>query len=465
MSNRVLPYKWSSPLLDLDRDYKILYGGRGSGKSYAMHLSALSRAWEKRQLVLCLREIQKSLEASSMMLLKNIIDSNDIFRNFYEVRSDRIIGRNGSMFIFRGASGSRGTLEQIKSLEGLNLVLIEEAQDITRDTANVLFPTFFRQDDSEVWACLNPTREFDPLYELATSGDDNVWSLKVNYDMNTRHFSDKMERLRLQDLKERPNHYPHIWEGELQEEGLDDSPVVTMGLLRDCFDSYLSKYEVGPVTGGFDVADRGADMNALCIRKGPVVIHMERWSGKGRTLGRSTRKVHNLCREYGVTKLFYDATGIGGSVYSEFKQIVPDYDFIGIDFGGKVEGKKRLYTKGITNEENFMNRSSQLSWAFKLRANRTRRLMNGEGGVRPGDCVFFSTDLRHKKLMRQELSRPTWDNEKSKKIKITKRVKGAPSPDMYDSVVLAFAQDSQHGLSEGTHRIGWADIARIAEKC
>ena len=48
------------PLLEPNR-YKIIYGGRGSGKSYSIAMLLVLAAYQQPLRILCAREIQKSI--------------------------------------------------------------------------------------------------------------------------------------------------------------------------------------------------------------------------------------------------------------------------------------------------------------------------------------------------------------------------------------------------------------------
>jgi hypothetical protein len=60
---------WAQPLL-LPRRYKCLWGGRGSGKSYAIADVLLIEGLKRKIRVLCAREFQVSMEDSVHALLK-----------------------------------------------------------------------------------------------------------------------------------------------------------------------------------------------------------------------------------------------------------------------------------------------------------------------------------------------------------------------------------------------------------
>ena len=57
------------------------------------------------------------------------------------------------------------TAESIKSLEGFDVAYIEEAQNLTKRSLELLRPTI-RKPGSEIWASWNPRHASDPVDEL-----------------------------------------------------------------------------------------------------------------------------------------------------------------------------------------------------------------------------------------------------------------------------------------------------------
>ena len=65
---------WAKGLFRPHR-YKVLYGGRGSGKSYAVADALLLAGYAKPCRILCAREFQNSLSESVLYLLAERIDA------------------------------------------------------------------------------------------------------------------------------------------------------------------------------------------------------------------------------------------------------------------------------------------------------------------------------------------------------------------------------------------------------
>lgn len=190
--------------------YKVARGGRGSGKSWSFARALLQQSVSKPLLVLCTREVQKSIKDSVHKLLSDQIQQMG-YGAFFEVLETEIRGRNGSKFIFSGLS--QQTVESIKSLEGCDRVWCEEAQAITKRSWDVLTPTI-RKDGSEIWISYNPELESDETHQRFTiNPPDDCISVLVNYTDNP-WFPDVLEKERLRCLKVDPQSYSNIWEGK-----------------------------------------------------------------------------------------------------------------------------------------------------------------------------------------------------------------------------------------------------------
>lgn len=190
--------------------YKVLYGGRGSGKSVNVVKTLLLLAAQKPLRILCTREVQKSIRDSVKALLDDEIQKLGL-GGFYDSLEQEIRGKNGSSFIFAGL-GSH-TIDSIKSLSNCNICWVEEGQAVTKRSWDVLLPTI-RADDSEVWITFNPELETDETYQrfVANPPHDAV-VVKVNYDSNP-FFPAVLEQERLNTLLRDKKGYAQIWEGK-----------------------------------------------------------------------------------------------------------------------------------------------------------------------------------------------------------------------------------------------------------
>jgi phage terminase large subunit len=188
--------------------YKVLYGGRGSGKSVNVARALLIQAAQKPLRVLCARELQSSIRDSVHKLLCDEIEAMGM-RDFYEIQNASIYGRNGSEFVFRGL---RHSVSEIKSMQGLDRVWTEEAQLVSKVSWETLIPTV-RKEGSEIWVTFNPVLEQDETYKrFVVNPPRDALVRKVNYDQNP--FFPEVLRREMEELRDRDEDaFLNVWEG------------------------------------------------------------------------------------------------------------------------------------------------------------------------------------------------------------------------------------------------------------
>jgi phage terminase large subunit len=138
--------------------YKAFWGGRAGTKSWTFASQLLLLGVEKPLRILCCREIQNSIRDSVKRLLEDRIEAMGL-QSYYTWTDSEIRGHNGTLFIFKGLWRNP---ETVKSLEGADIVWIEEAQAISQASLRTLTPTV-RKPGSEIWFSWNPRNRDDPV--------------------------------------------------------------------------------------------------------------------------------------------------------------------------------------------------------------------------------------------------------------------------------------------------------------
>lgn len=191
--------------------YRGMYGGRGSGKSYSSALMAATWGYAEPLRILCTREFQASIKESFHAELKAAIAAHPWLDAHYDVGVDYLRGRNGTEFIFRGLRHNSGS---IKSLAKVDLTIVEEAEDAPEQSWLTLEATVFRQPKSELWAIWNPRIDGSPVdNRFRKNPPDNALITEINYDENP-YFPEGLEKLRRREQERLdPATYAHVWEG------------------------------------------------------------------------------------------------------------------------------------------------------------------------------------------------------------------------------------------------------------
>lgn len=193
--------------------YKVAWGGRGSAKSWSVARILLIKAANKQLRILCARELQNSLDESVHKLLANQIEQMNL-QAYFVVQRDRIFSPiTGSEFIFEGV---RHNTNKIKSMEGIDICWIEEAERITKSSLDTLIPTI-RKDGSEIWLTFNPFSEDDEVWKrFVVAPPANALVVNINYQDNpwfTQTLRNEMEECKARDYQD----YLFIWEGKFKK--------------------------------------------------------------------------------------------------------------------------------------------------------------------------------------------------------------------------------------------------------
>ena len=209
--------------------YRVLYGGRGGSKSWNIARALLLKGCENSIRVLCAREFQTSIKDSVHKLLCDQIFALEIEAH-YEITDRTIRGINGTEFIFVGV---KNNTNNVKSIEGIDICWVEEAQSVSPNSWNVLVPTI-RKANSEIWISFNPELPTDETWKrFVLNPPENSVIQKINWNDNP-WFPEvlDLERRALQgrDLEA----YNNVWEGIPRQtvDGAIFSKEVTMAELE-----------------------------------------------------------------------------------------------------------------------------------------------------------------------------------------------------------------------------------------
>jgi len=127
----------------------------------------------------------------------------------FSITDKSIKSLTGSEFIFKGLEKS---IREIKSLEGIDICWVEEAQSVSNDNWEILVPTI-RKEGSEIWISFNPDEEDGATYQryVANPPPDSV-VVKVGWEDNP-WFPSTLDKERRHMLATDLEAYDHIWGG------------------------------------------------------------------------------------------------------------------------------------------------------------------------------------------------------------------------------------------------------------
>lgn len=234
------------------RRYKVMYGGRGAGRSWGVARALLIIGLQRPIRVLCAREFQNSISESVHKVLSDQIELLGL-QEHYHIEVARIKGTNGTTFSFEGI---KNNTNRIRSYEGVDYCWVEEAALVTKDSWRVLIPTIrkeicsnghrlragqlIREQDgtvtcpvcmeqvrqSEIWMTFNPELEDDYTFQrFVTEADqersfvirmthsDNPWFPDVLRQEMERDRAVAMQAGHEQDYAD----FLHVWEGHCRQ--------------------------------------------------------------------------------------------------------------------------------------------------------------------------------------------------------------------------------------------------------
>ena len=189
--------------------YKVAHGGRGSAKSWTFAAMLVLRAYAEPLRILCAREFQTSIGDSVHRLLCDTIERMGLSK-YFSITQNSIKSKAGAEFIFKGL---RINPMEVKSLEGIDICWVEEAQRVSKESWEILIPTI-RKKLAEIWVTFNPDSADDPTYQLFVANErEDAIVRKINFDANP-FFDDSPLKAEMEFCKRIDfEAYLHIWEG------------------------------------------------------------------------------------------------------------------------------------------------------------------------------------------------------------------------------------------------------------
>ena len=391
------------PLFDSWWRHAVIEGGRYSLKSHTVARFLLLTARSRRVRIACLRQFQKNIADSSYQLLIDLIQQYG-FSEFVWT-NDTITNTNtGSTFIFKGLD--RNVETTIKSLEGVDIAWIDEAQTITIKSIRILNPTIRKPGSKIIWT-LNRLTDLDPVisYFITNPPRKDVWHLEVDYRIAQKNGWLSNEILyEIEQAKiNHPEDYAHDYLGKalaISDKNIIQTAQVIEAMGREVDDE-------GAIEVGVDVARLGGDRTVFVKRKGVKEIGRASFTKK-----RTTEVCDLLVNFIGADKdvlIKIDDTGVGGGVTDEM--IARGYNVIPINFGAKA-----------SNSDKYPNLISE-AW-FYLQS------------------IIDQISIANDKDLLVELSNREWKMDskgrRGVESKDDYKKRGFRSPDLADATILCF---------------------------
>lgn len=433
------------PAFRSSKRFIVIIGGRGSGKSIAVTDLAIMRAQAYRQKVLCCREFQNSISDSMYSLINSEVERLGV--EGFTSTNNEITHDDGGHFIFRGLARNP---ESIKSMSGVNLAIVEEAQTISETSLKILTPTI-REPGSQLIFIGNPRSSEDAfskkfinpyLPHLQRDGyyeDELHLIITCNWRDNP-YFPEELDKERKHDYQTLSRAmYRHIWEGEHLDEV--ENSLIKPEWFDACIDAHKKRNlpKRGAKFVSHDPADVGDDAGGYAARHGIVFEDIREYvDGDG---NQGCDWACDLAIAYGADYFNYDADGMGALLR---KQIDENFGAKKVEvsaFKGSMSPDRPDAMYGDkTNKQSFKNMRAQFYTRLKDRIYKTYRVIEHGDFIDPDELISFSSEIENMDKLRAEVCRIPLKPTGTGLIQIMPKPEmkrlGINSPNMADSVMM-----------------------------
>lgn len=211
-------------------DVIVMYGGRGGAKSEALTALGIMESYIDDGVILCCREIQKSISDSIYGALVSYIRDKGLSADFKILNNEITNLRTNAKFIF---AGLKHNITNIKSIHKLRVVLVDEAENVSQESWDYLRPTP-RYGNTRIYVVFNPRFEADPTYqEFVKQADEATLVIKIGWQDNP-WFPPSLEKQRQRAAKGDAGRYAWIWEGNFLQ--ISDASILGKKLVIRTFE-------------------------------------------------------------------------------------------------------------------------------------------------------------------------------------------------------------------------------------
>ena len=341
----------------------LIEGGRGSAKTHSVGRFILYLGEQRKIKVCCGRVIKDSVKHSVLALFKDLIDE---FKLDYDVSENQIVHRKtGSVIFFKGFREQE--IVNIKGLEGVDILWIDEAETVTKRAVDVIVPTI-RKPNSKIIFTMNRYVKSDAVYQHCVSRS-NCLHIHINYFENPfcpQKLIDEAEECKRLNMAD----YNHIWLGLPLEQGTN---YLVASERIEAAKNLKWNNERHPNNSvmALDLSASGGD---LCVAKRLIQRSMSVWE-EAETITWSEAdtditkgKVMNLYAKWKPNFLIGDADGLGYPIMCSLKNTLENV----VLFRGALQPKN--LSNGNARADGYLAVKEMLESGFlKLNCQNTAR--------------------------------------------------------------------------------------------
>ena len=341
----------------------LLEGGRGSAKTHSVGRLILWLAEQRKIKVCCGRVIKDSVKHSVFTLFKDLIEEYNL--DYYTSGEQIVHRKTGSVIFFKGFREQ--DIVNIKGLEGVDILWIDEAETVTKRAVNVIIPTIRKQNSKNIFT-MNRYVKADAVYQHCISRK-NCLHIHINYFENPfcpQKLIDEAKECKRLNMSD----YNHIWLGLPLEQGLnylvasdkiEKAKTLTWNNERHPNNSIMA----------VDLSASGGD---LCVAKRLVQVSMSVWE-EAETITWSEAdtditkgKIMNIYSKWQPNFLIGDADGLGYPIICSLKNSLQNV----VAFRGAMQAKN--LSNGNARADGYMALKEMLECGFlKLNCQNSAR--------------------------------------------------------------------------------------------
>lgn len=468
------------PMILKHKKYKCMYGGRAGTKSRFAQDAMAGDINSCGSKVYVLRERMKSLKESIYAGIKESIKDLNL-GGFVPVPSHwEIRHKSGGVFTFGGMQN----IIDMKGSSKYKYFLMEEAARTKQVTLDTLGPTLRDTKGAELWYLWNCESSTDPMSqefivpyqaELDRDGyyeDEYHLIIKVGHQDNPWFEHDesliseyRKDQDKVADGRMAETRFNHIWNGEFNDD--IDSSIISKEHLLACVDSHI-KLGIDVVGGkicALDPSDVGNDANGYCERQGIIVTGLDEIEAPN--ANRAFDAASKRAKDYGADSFGWDGDGLGAVLRDQAEKNFDNtntqiYMYKGSTAVHHPEAMFRAENANINikeerkNKDVFANKKAQNITLFSERVYKTYEAVVLGKYHNPDDLISFDSSTISPNMLQKFIAEacktPLKPSDRIAFYTKAELRKGIlmpdghrvviPSPNLFDSVVVSFDQDS-----------------------
>ncbi len=376
------------PLFLGPADVRASHGGRGSAKTRTF--AKMAAIWGYRfgqegvkGIIVCARQYMNSLADSSLEEVKRAIEDEPFLAAYYEIGEKSIRSRDGRIdFAFCGLDRS---LASIKSKGRILLLWADEAEPVTGEAWSTVVPTLREEGtdwNAELWVTWNPDRPNAACEKrFRFANDPLIRCVEMNWRDNPK-FPEKLERERQRDLKERPDQYGWIWEGEYRK--TVEGAYFAANLLQARNEGRIGRVAADPLMKRrlfADIGGTGARADAFAMWGGQIVGKelriLDHYEAVGQPIGAHLEWMHSRGYKPGQAQIWLPHDGetndrvIDVSYKSAFQKAGYEVEIVANQGRGaasaRIETARRHFAACWFNEATTQGGLDALGWYHEKR--------------------------------------------------------------------------------------------------